>query len=174
MGFGGLFKKQNQLTDLSNSLAVKAGVLKQEAAAREAAALRAQGDIAYQQAQEEQALFRRENALAAGQQAEAYLSSGVSLAGTPLAILNETRRLGQFKLDAIEQQGRALQDLAQSRAAIVEHGGLAEYLAALGGADINSSQNEISQRMEKGSFYRSLFGGLAYGGLSILSGLIHG
>lgn len=172
MGLGGLFKKQDQLTSFSNDLVVQAGKLKQDAANKEAAALRAQGDIVYRQTQEEKALFARDAENAAGQQEEHYLNGGVYLQGTPLAVTHETRRLAQFKLDTMEEQGSLAQDLFRSRADILEHSGFADFLQGQNSAVINSMQNDINKQQSTNSFYKSLFGGLATGGLSILTGLL--
>ena len=171
MGFGGLFKSQNKLTDLSNSLALQAGRMKQDAANTEAAALRKEADLAYRTTQEEMALKQREVDILAGQQAQQYLSSGVQMIGTPLAVVNETRKLGQMAIDSMGERAANIQDLLRSRADIVERGGLADLLMAQGQGEINRLQTDISQRETRGNFYRSLFGGLATGGLSILKGL---
>lgn len=172
MGLGGLFKRQDQLTALSNNLVVQSGKLKQDAANKEAAALRTQGDLAYRQTQENKALFAREIENTAGAQASQYLSSGVYLQGTPLAVVNETRKLGQLKLDAMEEQGVLTQDLFRNKADISDQGGLAELLQGEGSALINSLQNEINQQQYRSNYYRSLYGGLAEGGLSILTALL--
>lgn len=168
VGFGKLFKKQDQLTSLSNSLTLQSGQARASAASQEADLMRKQGDMLYDEAQTEKALAQREAIFVAGSQEQEYLASGVNLMGTPLAVANETRRLGQMKVDAIEKRSTSLRDLAFARAGMVEQGGMADLLTSKGAAEMNTYQNEINQISTRGNFYRSLFGGLASNGLSIL------
>jgi len=172
MGFGGLFKQENQLTSLSNAASIEAGQAQQQASQTEATALEQQGDIAFQQSQENKYLFLRENQIAQGNTAEQFLSSGVNLAGTPMAQINEIRQLGQIKANAYDQQGKLEQDLMYAKAGITLNEGTQAALQGQIGADINTMQNQIQQTQTKNSFFNGLFGGLLSGGLSILGGLM--
>lgn len=169
MGFGGLFKQQDKLTDFSNQMLMASGKAKQDAANAEAGLLRREGELAYRQTQEEKNLLQRQVDIMAGQQEHQYLSSGVLGVGTPAAVVNETRKLGQMALDSLEERGVNLQDLMRARADIVERGGLQDYLSAFGGSEINRQQTRLNQAETRGNFYRGLFSGLATGGLNLAS-----
>lgn len=173
MGFGKLFKAQDQLTDYSNKLSVQGGQMKQQAAQQEANALRMEGDLAYRQTQEEKVLKQREIDLIAGNQEYDFIQGGVfGGVGTPLAAVNETRKLGQMVIDSMDERANLMQDLYRSRADITERSGLADLLMAEGSTYINSEQTRLSQMETKGNFYRSVFSNLASGGLSILKGFM--
>jgi hypothetical protein len=177
MGFGGLFgdggvgKMQNALTDFSNQTAIQGGRMQQEAANMEAGAERDQADVAWKQGLQEAELTKREIAITAGNQQEQYLSSGVTMQGSPLLVVNETRKLGQIKVDSIMEQTQLMTDLLRTKADITERGGLSALLQAEGGAAVNSAQNKINQQMQKNARMQGILGGAIKGGFSMLGSL---
>lgn len=78
------------------------------------------------------------------QQALAYSGSGVRLQGTPLLVLEETRKLGQQEIDAATQASIARADLMRRRSLIMQNEGRAQML----GADIawSTARNEFDMR----------------------------
>lgn len=175
MGFGGVYKRefqaQNQLSDLTNKLLIQGGQAKQQAAELEAANLRQQGNLALYEGEQAALLKQREVQNIAGNQEEQYLSSGVFLVGSPLNVVNETRKLGQLEIDSIRARAQAEQNLYYQRAGMTERSGLSDYLQAVGQSSINSAQTKLSQQQQQSAFYRSLFGNVVSGGLSLVRAL---
>lgn len=81
------------------------GQEEQAAARAEADALKRQSSLAYEQSLLEAAQKERQVTSFREQQALKFASSGMTLEGSPLAVLEETRALGQQEADAIRRRG---------------------------------------------------------------------
>lgn len=75
-----------------------------------------EGDIAYQDAKQAAIQRAREVRKFQAMQATKYVQSGVTLEGTPIAVLEETRKLGQQEVDYMLKRGQSLKNLAYLRA----------------------------------------------------------
>lgn len=193
MGLGGLRKSQsiqNTLTTKQNQLNSESADLGVEAAQKQAAAydvesanLRQQGELAYFQNRQEQEITKFDAEMTAANQEHDYLSSGVFIQGSPLAVVSQTKRLSEYKLAAMEEQGLAARDLLYSKSDLSHRQGLsliqsAENSRTLAGRanDINSQQNLLQQESQKvarkSAFTSSLTNNLVSGGLSLLKAFI--
>jgi hypothetical protein len=179
MGFGGLFgggaisKAQSAVTDFSNQVGIRGGMLAKEAADKEAGALRDQSDYAWKQAIEDADLLRIQIDTYAGHQQEEYASSGVTMQGSPLLMVNQTYKLGQMQIDAELERGRLQTDLLRTQADNTERGGLGSLLQAEGQAAVNTAQTQIQKMQAKQQAMQGILGGAVKGGLGILGGLFH-
>lgn len=77
------------------------------------------------------------------EQANKYLGSGVQLEGSPLQVLEETRRLGQQEVDAIFQRGLAQSELYRRGALVTRNQGRAQLLGQRMAYDVQRTQAEI-------------------------------
>ncbi len=93
----------------------------------QSSALLQQAGIATEEAEATRRRRKREIAQFAAQQESRFLSSGVTLAGTPLLVLEETRRLGAEELDAITRRGEALSSLFGTQASQARSRGFAGF-----------------------------------------------
>lgn len=84
-------------------------------AKREDGELLGQAKIVRQEARREAIRTREEIEYFRGEQAMTYNKSGVTLEGSPLLVLEETRRKGQEEIDAILGRGQAISDLYVKR-----------------------------------------------------------
>lgn len=73
------------------------------------------------------------------EQAVAYNKSGVTLAGSPLLVLDETRRLGQEEIDAIQRRGQNMQELYKQKAKQTKSAGRSALLGSLAGAALGGA-----------------------------------
>lgn len=64
----------------------------------------------------------------------AFLANGVSLEGSPSAVLAQSKTYGQTQVDAILKQGAAQYNLAQENAAVTKNQGRAALIAGFGQA----------------------------------------
>lgn len=101
------------------------------AAGQEAAAQMEQANIIAREA----SVRARQKASGVGKfqqrQAHAYLKSGVRLEGTPIQVLEETRRKGIEEVNAIVSQGEAQVGLAAQRAQMTKRAGRSAAMQAL-------------------------------------------
>lgn len=127
--------------------------LQQQSIADELAANEEQAQLTIS---ETEALARqkaREVNNARGEQAQAYLRSGVTLEGTPLAILEHTRQLGEEEIKAINERGVRTADLIRNRARI----GASEAQAKLIGQDYGYGVEQTRTRMAASRTYGDAF-----------------
>ena len=105
------------------------------AAKREAGLMEDQGRL--QQAEAAAEAQRRANEIRkfSQKQSLAFMKSGVSLSGSPLAVIDETVTEGQKEVDSIAKAGDARANLYNQKAAIVKNEGRAAFVGGvLGGA----------------------------------------
>lgn len=114
-----------------------------QAGDREASLLEQQATFAEQDAAVTAEQKAREVKYARGEQATGYLSSGVTLSGTPLDVLHDTLVQGQQEIDAITARGAAIGNLYRSRAAIASN----ESRASIFGSRMNYGVQEAQARM---------------------------
>lgn len=88
----------------------------QQAAARaEAGSLSTQSSLAYQESLQDAAQMSRQVKATQENQALRMASSGITLQGSPLGILTETKILGQQQVDAIKARGLAVSGLLEQQ-----------------------------------------------------------
>lgn len=130
-----------------------AGINQKKAADAEADLQREQGVIASQEAQAESQRVANSRRKFRKKQKLAFLKNGVTLAGSPLLILEETIRESQAEVNAIARRGSAQAQLAFKRAAITENTGRAALLSGVFGA-VNTVGKGVkkSQKQAAGAF----------------------
>jgi hypothetical protein len=115
-------------------------------------------DAAFKEAdlQDEQAQIAREEAFIEADRAAsekrnflkrqklAFLKSGVSLAGSPLLVLETTRSESQKEVDAIVNRGLAQERLLRQRASITRKSGRNALLQGIGGGVSSGAQSFVS------------------------------
>ena len=110
---------------------VASGVAANRAASQNAALQERQAQLITQEAQVAINQKAREIRQFSGQQRVAFASSGVTLEGSPLLFIDETRRLGQEELDAMAKQADARAELARNQAQQTRNQGRAALLGSL-------------------------------------------
>jgi len=170
MGLGGIFKTENQLTNFQNKMTLMGGQAQYKAAFDEASLLNEQGDWAVKQSELEAGFQQRQVDIAAGNQQQAYANAGVmSGMGTPLAVVDGTRKIGALQVNAIRTAGKNQARLYRMKANMTQDQGLSSLLSAQGQTTINSLQNQLTQQQQT---QQALFGWLGMGaslGTSLLS-----
>lgn len=111
---------------------VASGVMAQSAARKEAAALKDQGALAQQEAQTEAQRRADEVRRLSKKQKLAFIKNGITLEGSPLLTIDETKRQGQTEVDAISRRGYAINSLYNQRADITEREGRAQFIGGIG------------------------------------------
>lgn len=109
-------------------LSVAGGISKQSAANKEARALDDQASLMEQEAQEEARIHAVRVRKFMGNQKSAFLKNGVTLDGSPLWVLEDTRSAGQAEVDSIVKQGAAKATLSRQRAEIARSEGRAALI----------------------------------------------
>ncbi len=97
----------------------------------EASSLEAQSQLARQEAAAEARSRTLEVQKFRERQAGQYMMSGVALAGSPLLVLEETRRLGQEEVDSIVSRGDAISNIYKARAQQTRASGRMRFLGSL-------------------------------------------
>jgi hypothetical protein len=100
------FKASKALGNAQDFFSLMQAQSTQREADVEAEAQRRQASLSLDESLAEAQRTEREAKLFRESQAHTYLSSGVLLQGTPLAVLEETRRLGEREVDAIKRRGQ--------------------------------------------------------------------
>jgi hypothetical protein len=139
--FGG--KAFNTFTPTANPMA---GVqsLYQQSVDTEAANLNKQGDLAQSEAGMAALQKARDVKTFRENQANAYSGSGVLLEGSPMLVLENTRRLGQQEVDAIINRGQAMTELYRKNALITANQGRATIL----GQNIQFGAEQATARIQ--------------------------
>ena len=107
---------------------IYSGFAANSAAEQEAQLQRQQGDIAMQEAQINAKNEAYKQTQVVGRQRLAFLANGVSLEGSPSAVLEQSKEYGQSQVDAILRQGASRYALAQGEASITENKGRAALI----------------------------------------------
>lgn len=122
------------LTAVSAGASIYGGIQANSASKKEAGLLREQGAIAQSEADSEAASHARDVRRFAADQSLAFLSNGVTLAGSPLLVLDDTITQGQKEVDSITRSGNAQRSLFNQRADITRNQGRAALIGGLGQA----------------------------------------
>lgn len=101
-----------------------------EAADKEARLMERQANLTMSEAVRDARILARDVLSFESMQRSAYTRTGVTLEGSPLLILEDTRRKGQEEIDAIYNRGRALQRLGFAKAQIVRESGRSALTSA--------------------------------------------
>ena len=110
------------------------GGLSMSAARAEAELQERQASIAMDEARRDATQKAREVSRFQAKQAQSYASSGVTLEGTPIDMLEQTRREGQEEVDAIFKRGEAQKELLYMKAKILRRSGRNAMLGSVLGA----------------------------------------
>lgn len=136
---------------ISGGFKIAAGVQQRGVFEDEAALQEEQGRIVRQEAQIEAARTAKERRKFLARQKLAFIKSGVSLEGSPLLVLAETKAESQKEVDAIVRRGQAQQRLFFQKAAISRSRGRAALLGGIGIAapDIFSAVTNVGDIFKK-------------------------
>jgi len=170
VGYGGIDKSENQLTAFSSAVNTQGAQAQQQVAQAQAASYQAESGYAIQYAQEQADQEQYQIGVTAGNQAQGYASGGVEAMGTPLAVMNTTRALGQLQIDAIQQQGQLQSQLYMTEAANAQQSGLNDLLSSEGQNVAQQQQTNISQAVQNTQALDGLLTAGVSGGVSALSG----
>lgn len=119
-------------TAISAASSIMGGLSANRAAKQEAGLMEEQGGLAQEEADREAALHARDVKRFRSQQAVAFTKNGVSLAGSPLLVLEDTRATGQEEVDSIVKSGAAERTLYNQRATITRGQGRAALIGGIG------------------------------------------
>ena len=134
MGLEGLNGLIAIATLVSAGAQIAGGVAGRGAARIEARAQEEEGALLLLEANEEADRVNTANIKFRKKQKLAFLKRGVVLAGSPLLILEETRREGTEEVESIRRRGQAQFRLSQQRADIFRASGRASLISGIGGA----------------------------------------
>lgn len=110
---------------------IAGGFMGQSSYNREAELLRQQGDLALAEARRTAEQKAREVTEFQAAQGHRYVTSGVTIEGSPALVLERTRKLGQEEVDALIRQGEAQKRLAYMQADITRNKGRANMFAGV-------------------------------------------
>lgn len=122
------------LTATSIVMQVAGGVATRDAAKQEAGLQETQGRIAQAEAEETAENVGEENRKFRARQKLLFLKAGVTLEGSPLLILEETKEEGEEEVEAIRRRGEAQLELSQRQADITRSYGRAALIGGIAGA----------------------------------------
>jgi len=170
MGYGGIDKSEDNLTSFGNVVNMLGANEQQTAANEQANEYFQQAGYATQYAAEQAGMEQYSVNLAAGAQSEGFAAGGVNPGeGTPLAVANTTRALGQIQVNAIMQQGALESQLEEEQGQISQQGGLEDVISAEGQNVTNTQQTKISQAVQNTELLDNLLTGGLLGGMNVLS-----
>lgn len=118
-------------TVVSAASKIVAGIQENNAAKAEANLLEQQGALQQEEAVAEAQRVANDRRKFRKKQKVAFLKNGITLAGSPLLVIEETRRESQLEVDAIVRRGRAQASLAFQQAAITRGGGRAALISGI-------------------------------------------
>lgn len=165
MSFGG---GSSPLLDFQVAVQNMFGQAQYGASMEEGALLREQAGLASDQAEAYAIQREREVRRFAETQAVTYNQNGVLLDGSPLAVVEETRRLGGQEVNAIRTAGQYQFRELMLEADQVERGGLQSLLGAQARGTTDRLQYAEQQRQQRWQ----LFGGIVRGAASLGSQLM--
>lgn len=116
------------------------------AAQQEAQLQDAQARLRLEEAQRDAAQKAREVTSFQSRQAHRYASSGITLEGTPVLMLEKTRREGQEEVDAIIKRGQAEKDLLMMKSKMLRASGRNSMLGSVLSAGSTGIQAYITGR----------------------------
>lgn len=134
---GKLFMASQALSGLTQ---IAGGLFGARAASQESALIDEQASLAEQEAAYEAEQRARDVRKFQAKQESKYLASGVTLAGSPALVLEETRQLGQQEIDAIMRRGQAQAKLLRMKSKQTRSAGRAGILSSLLGAGAGGFQ----------------------------------
>lgn len=155
MGFGGA-SQANPLLSYQTMANTFAAQQQQQAYAEEAGLYREQANIVSDEANMAALQKTREVKRFAAEQAETYLAGGVLLDGTPLAVIEETRQLGQQEIDALRRSGAAHARLLRMKADQMERGGFQTLWGAQTNNMYSQIQNDQQRRLDRAQRLNSI------------------
>lgn len=127
--------------------------MQNEAVGQEAGALQKQADIALQEAGREAQIKARDVKEFREMQALKYSGQGVLLEGSPMIVLEETRKRGQQEINAILRRGAAQADLLRRQALMVQTKGRASLLGEQAGFGFEKAKYEAAMKqVQTGAF----------------------
>lgn len=119
------------LTVIQGVSAVAGGMQKQAAARQEATALNDQAVLARSEAYSDAEIHATQVRKFAANQKSAFLKNGVTLAGSPLFVLDDTYDTGQKEVDSIARRGTAIGNLYDQKASIMRNEGRASFIGGI-------------------------------------------
>lgn len=119
---------------ISAGTAIAGGLSKRAAANKEAQALEGQANLAQQEAESDARIHATQVRKFAANQKSAYLKNGVTLDGSPLLVLEDTRQVGQEEVNSMMRSGAAKAQLLRDRAQIQRNEGRASLIGGFGDA----------------------------------------
>lgn len=110
------------------------GFQQKKALRKEGALIAEQGEITYVEALRDANIIRHQGEVFAQKQSLQYIGSGVTLGGSALITLKQTRLYAESEAAAVERRGIAVRDLGYKKQDIMESEGNASVLSGfLGG-----------------------------------------
>ena len=130
------------------------------AAGQEASLQREQGQVAEQEAQVNATNEAFNQTQAVERQRLAFLANGVSLEGSPTAVIAQSKAYGQQQVNAILAQGAARANLAYEEAGITEAKGRAALVSGgLGGISASAKAAALMYKTQNPDHYGGAGGG---------------
>lgn len=126
-----------------------AGYSSMQASNREAKLQKEQANIAAQEAQSNAEVEAYNQRQALNKQKLAFIKSGVSLEGSPLDVLENTRSWGQKSVDAILKSGASQYNLGMQRAANTQASGRAAMIGGVLGSAGTAAKYQMKKNAEE-------------------------
>lgn len=141
------------LSDISSGISavstISAGFSADRAARQEAGMEEQQAQLQMQDAVTASRQKARDVLKTVARQSMQYAGSGVTLEGSPLLVLNETRQLGQEEINAIYNRGKAVMGLGYQKAAQVRNAGRNALFGGITQAGVGLLNNYVDQKQTK-------------------------
>lgn len=118
----------------SMGASVYSGYQQNKAAKAEAAALNDQANLAQAEASRSADIAQQENDRLRRSQKLAFIKSGVSLEGSPLLLLEQTRQFGKEQVQSILSRGQAQAGVLSTQASQAKNQGRAALVGGIGSA----------------------------------------
>jgi hypothetical protein len=125
---------------------VASGISQSRAYGQQAGYIKAQSAIAKEEATLAMIQKQREINQYQAEQKMAYLKSGVTLEGSPLIMLAETRRLGQEELDAMARRATAIDALYSVQASQARQSGRAALVGGIASGLMYGANNFLQAK----------------------------
>ena len=116
------------------------GAMNMASSFSEAGALRRQGDIAYNEALLEADRVSEQGRQFKATQKMAYVMSGVSMAGTPMQVLQDTDLKISDEIRATKRRGDAQRSLAYLKASQTQTKGITGFLSGMAGTAFKATE----------------------------------
>lgn len=135
---------------ISAGASIYGGYSANQSAKKEASAMEAQGQLLQEEADAEARAHAKDVRRFAANQSLAFLANGVSLAGSPLLVTQDTVEQGQAEVDSIVKAGNAKAKLYNTQAQIRRNEGRASFIAGLGQAAGTLATTSMSSTKKTG------------------------